>query len=101
MGAHEDRVRGAQAEAVRTVFAVGDPKQSIYSFQRADPAEFQRMRDLFRERAQRAQHRWRPVSLAVSFRSTEAVLPGRASGFADEAAADGRTPEERRGGKEG
>src|SRR5690606_28515064 len=72
--AHEDRAAGVRAGAPRTVFAVGDPKQSIYSFQRADPTEFQRMRDLFRERAQSARHRWRPVSLAVSFRSTEAVL---------------------------
>ncbi|MEQ8355661.1 MAG: double-strand break repair helicase AddA [Kiloniellaceae bacterium] len=68
-GAHEDR-----SDAPRTIFAVGDPKQSIYSFQRADPAAFQAMRDLFRERAQRAGQRWRAVSLAVSFRSTEAVL---------------------------
>ncbi|MGF1592372.1 MAG: double-strand break repair helicase AddA [Kiloniellaceae bacterium] len=84
LGAHEDR-----AEAVRTVFAVGDPKQSIYSFQGADPAAFQSMRDLFRERAQIAQHRWRPVSLAVSFRSTEAVLATVDAVFAAAAAQDG------------
>src|SRR3546814_13167544 len=62
---------------------------SIYSFQRADPAEFQRLRDLFRERAQRARHRWRPVSLAVSFRSTEAVLQCVDAVFAAPAAQDG------------
>src|SRR3546814_13925089 len=73
----------------RTVVAVGDPKQSIYSFQRADPAEFQRLRDLFRERAQRARHRCRPVSLAVSFRSTEAVLQCVDAVFAAPAAQDG------------
>ena len=84
LGAHEDR-----AETLRTVFAVGDPKQSIYSFQRADPAEFQRMRDLFCERAQRVRHRWRPVSLAVSFRSTEAVLATVDAVFAAAAAQDG------------
>ncbi|MGD1878008.1 MAG: double-strand break repair helicase AddA, partial [Kiloniellaceae bacterium] len=83
-GAHEDR-----AETLRTVFAVGDPKQSIYSFQGADPAEFQAMRGLFQERAQRAQHRWRPVSLAVSFRSTEAVLTTVDAVFAAPAAQDG------------
>ena len=82
--AHEDR-----AATPRTVFAVGDPKQSIYSFQGANPAEFQRLRDLFRERAQRARHRWRPVSLAVSFRSTEAVLSCVDAVFAAEAARDG------------
>ncbi len=83
-GAHEDR-----DESLRTVFAVGDPKQSIYSFQGADPAEFQRLRDLFRERAQQARHRWRPVSLAVSFRSTEAVLRTVDAVFAAAEAQDG------------
>lgn len=83
-GAHE-----ARADMPRTVFAVGDPKQSIYSFQSADPAEFQRMRDLFSARAQQARHRWRPVSLAVSFRSTEAVLQAVDAVFAAESAQDG------------
>ena len=40
---------GARAE-VRTVFAVGDPKQSIFGFQRADPASFARMRQHFKRR---------------------------------------------------
>ena len=88
-GAHEDRVAGAGVERPRTVFAVGDPKQSIYSFQNADPAAFQEMRDLFRERAQRARQRWRPVSLAVSFRSTEAVLQTVDAVFAAADAQDG------------
>ncbi|GAB4395016.1 MAG: double-strand break repair helicase AddA [Kiloniellaceae bacterium] len=88
-GAHEDRVAGAEEQTPRTVFAVGDPKQSIYSFQGADPAEFQRLRDLFRERAQRARHKWRPVSLAVSFRSTEAVLRTVDAVFAAAEAQDG------------
>ncbi len=83
-GAHESR-----DETLRTVFAVGDPKQSIYSFQRADPAEFQRLRDLFRQRAQQARHKWRPVSLAVSFRSTEAVLRTVDAVFAAAEAQDG------------
>src|SRR3546814_15968908 len=47
------------------------------------------LRDLFRERAQRARHRWRPVSLAVSFRSTEAVLQCVDAVFAAPAAQDG------------
>ncbi|MEO3427642.1 double-strand break repair helicase AddA [Pelagibius sp. CAU 1746] len=83
-GAHESR-----EETLRTVFAVGDPKQSIYSFQGADPAEFQRLRDLFRLRAQQARHTWRPVSLAVSFRSTEAVLRTVDAVFAAAEAQDG------------
>jgi len=40
------RGAGARRE-VRTVFAVGDVKQSIFSFQRADPSAFQAMRDYF------------------------------------------------------
>jgi ATP-dependent helicase/nuclease subunit A len=35
---------GARAEVQRTIFVVGDKKQSIYSFQGADPEGFDRMR---------------------------------------------------------
>jgi ATP-dependent helicase/nuclease subunit A len=64
---------GARA-AQRTVFAVGDAKQSIYSFQRADPQAFLRMRDHFAARVVAARQRWSSVDLDISFRSTEAVL---------------------------
>ncbi|HIC80002.1 MAG TPA: double-strand break repair helicase AddA, partial [Kiloniellaceae bacterium] len=87
-GAHEDAAREADAQA-RTVFAVGDPKQSIYSFQRADPAAFQAMRQEFRSRAEAARRTWRPVALEVSFRSTEAVLRTVDAVFARAEAQDG------------
>lgn len=58
----------------RTVFVVGDAKQSIYSFQRADPTAFANMRSFFSQHVEAASQEWRPVSLNVSFRSTEAVL---------------------------
>ena len=61
-------------ETPPTMFAVGDVKQSIYSFQGADPITFGQMRDLFAGRAKDAEQVWRPVSLSVSFRSTKAVL---------------------------
>jgi ATP-dependent helicase/nuclease subunit A len=64
---------GARAE-VRTVFAVGDPKQSIFSFQRADPASFARMRKHFKRRVDEARATWREVPLTISFRSASAVL---------------------------
>jgi ATP-dependent helicase/nuclease subunit A len=64
---------GARAE-VRTVFAVGDPKQSIFSFQRADPASFARMRAHFKRRVDAARATWDDVPLTISFRSTAAVL---------------------------
>jgi ATP-dependent helicase/nuclease subunit A len=60
--------------AIRTVFAVGDAKQSIYSFQRADPRAFLRMRRHFADRVNAARQVWRELPLAVSFRSTAPVL---------------------------
>ena len=62
------------AERPRTVFAVGDAKQSIFSFQRADPAAFERMRAHFERRLTEANQKLRDVALDVSFRSTAAVL---------------------------
>ncbi len=58
----------------RTVFAVGDQKQSIYSFQGADPAEFAKMQTYFADRASAAGHHWRSVELSLSFRSVWTVL---------------------------
>ncbi len=58
----------------RTIFAVGDEKQSIYSFQGADPAGFARMREHFASRAKDAHAAWRAIGLEQSFRTTSAVL---------------------------
>lgn len=69
VGRHEEAAR-----TPRTMFAVGDEKQSIYSFQGADPAMFGRMRKRFGDRAQAVDQVWRPVEMAQSFRSSEAVL---------------------------
>ena len=62
------------APPTRTIFAVGDAKQSIFSFQRADPQEFLRMQRHFADKVQAADRQWRAVPLRVSFRSTAAVL---------------------------
>ena len=61
-------------EVERTVFAVGDAKQSIFSFQRADPAAFRAYRDHFGGRVEAAERAWNPVDLDISFRSTGPVL---------------------------
>lgn len=66
--------RDAETARQRTLFVVGDEKQSIFSFQRADPAEFARMRDYFRDRANESGKDWRLIDLKVSFRSTPEVL---------------------------
>ena len=65
---------GRADAGTRTVFAVGDAKQSIYSFQRADPREFEASRALLAEKVPAAGGCWDQVELNVSFRSTSAVL---------------------------
>jgi ATP-dependent helicase/nuclease subunit A len=78
---------------VRTLFVVGDAKQSIFSFQRADPAEFARMRRHFEERIRAAERAWDPVDLDISFRSTAAVLGAVDAVFALDDARDGVAPD--------
>lgn len=60
--------------ANRTIFAVGDEKQSIYSFQGASPESFARMREVFAEKTTAANLTWRNVALTESFRSTRRIL---------------------------
>jgi len=60
--------------AKRTLFAVGDDKQSIYSFQGAAPEKFGSMRDRFRQSFESAELPWRDVKLQASFRSGGIVL---------------------------
>src|SRR5690606_29825454 len=61
-------------ERVRTVFAVGDEKQSIFSFQGADPARFDAMKRYFEKRVKAAERKWDYVPLTRSFRSVPEVL---------------------------
>ncbi|HJS32247.1 MAG TPA: double-strand break repair helicase AddA, partial [Alphaproteobacteria bacterium] len=71
----EEFFAGAGArEAKRTIFAVGDTKQSIFGFQRADPQAFVDMRDHFARRAREAGMEFATVPLQLSYRSTRAVL---------------------------
>ncbi|WP_027136032.1 double-strand break repair helicase AddA [Geminicoccus roseus] len=58
----------------RTLFVVGDEKQSIYGFQGADLASLQEVRARLEARAAGAGRPIRTVVLDTSFRSTEAVL---------------------------
>lgn len=70
-------------EEQRTFFAVGDPKQSIYGFQGADPAEFTRRRAGIKGDADASGQEWRDVPLNVSFRSAPPVLQFVDSVFQD------------------
>jgi ATP-dependent helicase/nuclease subunit A len=58
----------------RSVFAVGDFKQSIYSFQGADPVVMTTNRQQLGARATAVRADFRDVSLSVSFRSTRPIL---------------------------
>lgn len=64
-----------QREAVtRTIFAVGDEKQSIYSFQGAAPDSFAESRLLFAGRVRDAEAAFANLKLTWSFRSSDDVL---------------------------
>ncbi|MDF1854936.1 double-strand break repair helicase AddA [Pseudooceanicola sp.] len=65
---------GAVDGQARTIFVVGDKKQSIYSFQGADPREFDRMRADFSERLASGPSPLQVLELAYSFRSASAIL---------------------------
>jgi ATP-dependent helicase/nuclease subunit A len=73
----------------RTLFAVGDEKQSIFSFQGADPAEFGRHRGLFRTRAEGAGLSFSDFRPALSRRSARAILEFVDLVFANDLARDG------------
>ena len=66
--------QGARSNRSRTIFVVGDKKQSIYSFQGAEPAEFDRMKEDFVARLKPTKTPLSDTSLAHSFRSSSAIL---------------------------
>ncbi|EPX77406.1 double-strand break repair helicase AddA [Litoreibacter arenae] len=66
--------QGARADTERTIFVVGDQKQSIYSFQGADPDAFEAMRAHFDEALTAIGQPLQRQDLLHSFRSSKAVL---------------------------
>jgi len=65
---------GARDDTVRTIFVVGDEKQSIFSFQGADPSEFERNRLDFAARSGPAASQFEPIALTKSWRSAPEIL---------------------------
>jgi ATP-dependent helicase/nuclease subunit A len=58
----------------RTLFVVGDKKQSIYSFQGADVAAFDAKQSTFKAKFQAVQRAFQSLELEHSFRSSPAIL---------------------------
>ena len=81
--AHEFFSDVGAGAAPRTIFAVGDEKQSIYSFQGADPKMFAEAGERFAALAANARLSWKPVSLTMSFRTVAPVLAAVDKVFAD------------------
>ncbi len=65
---------GTRPETDRTLFVVGDKKQSIYSFQGADPDEMDRKALTFQDRIEGAGKLFQTRGLEYSFRSAAAIL---------------------------
>ena len=65
---------GARSDKRRTIFVVGDKKQSIYSFQGADPKEFDAMRAAFQAQMRDTTAPLQDGQLNYSFRSSTPIL---------------------------
>jgi ATP-dependent helicase/nuclease subunit A len=81
----------------RTVFAVGDEKQSIFAFQGAAPKMFAEMKRAFAERHRQSERTFADVPLTFSFRSAQKILDAVDMTFRTEQAwrgvtADGEPP---------
>ncbi len=85
--------QGARADTLRTIFVVGDKKQSIYSFQGADPREFDRMKDDFAARLEATDNPLQIMSMGYSFRSSQAILTAVDHSF-ENAEPSGFTPDQ-------
>ncbi|MEO1310936.1 MAG: double-strand break repair helicase AddA [Pseudomonadota bacterium] len=83
LGAAEDQERH------RTVFVVGDQKQSIYSFQGADAGLFDEKLSDYHARAETAEVAFEAPFMEVSFRTTPPILQFTDELFAEEEAASG------------
>lgn len=70
---------GQHGKDNRTIFVVGDEKQSIFSFQGAEPKNFSLMLKYYKDKIENCGKRFENVYLETSFRSLSSVL-----GLADE-----------------
>lgn len=61
-------------EKERTLFVVGDAKQSIYSFQGASPFIFKAMNNFFEQKITSAQQKFEQIELSWSYRSNQTII---------------------------
>ncbi len=84
---------GQSASAVnRTLFVVGDKKQSIFGFQGADPEEFHTKQELFSDRFLLAGKTLESIQLPTSFRSAPPILKLVDQVFSNDLGALGGSP---------
>ena len=79
----------------RTIFAVGDEKQSIFSFQGADPSGFERQRHYFEQAITAIGGQFAYVPMTLSWRSAPQILKAVDLVFADEKHRQGVTAGQR------
>jgi ATP-dependent helicase/nuclease subunit A len=73
----------SNSQSGRTIFVVGDKKQSIYSFHGADVKSFDVMREHFRKRATDGGQKFHDLQLHSSYRTTGNILSFVDDVFAD------------------
>jgi ATP-dependent helicase/nuclease subunit A len=76
---------GARDGVRRTMFAVGDEKQSIFSFQGADPHQFDVRRRAFQKKFEDAELKFERIPFTTSFRSGATILKSVDHVFREEA----------------
>ena len=86
------RGQGEERRLERAMFVVGDEKQSIYSFQGAQPELLLRKFEFHYDRATRAGYKFQRVDLNTSWRSTPQVLSFVDAVFAPDALAQAIQP---------
>ncbi|MBN1783863.1 MAG: UvrD-helicase domain-containing protein, partial [Alphaproteobacteria bacterium] len=76
---------GKTKDKLKTLFVVGDKKQSIYRFQGADVKSFQSSYEAFKEKLRGQKYPLTKLPLSISFRTTQDVLDLVDAVFAGEA----------------
>ncbi len=64
----------AKSDIDRSIFVVGDIKQSIYSFQGSDPYSFSKTREFLSNKIQNANKPFVQIAMNTSFRSSQGII---------------------------